>query len=154
MSKFSDVYDTLRTRVATLFPNKTLIPYAYSLIDNPNVLLKDGYGFKVGSGSDGETSNDFESTVNRSISIVFTSEVLGFNSIESTDLITKTKAIIDDMYTLKDSLLDLLRVSPMLGGEIVSYSGDSGIEDIGDGKQRFISLEVAFNFEMVQNINQ
>ena len=151
-SKFSDVYDTLRKRVSLLFPNRVEIPFPYDLVRNPSTILKHGLGIKIGTGSEGETSNQFESTVNRTIGFVFTNEVIDVGG-ENTNLVDVTKLVIDDMYILKNSLLDLTRVSPQLIGEENIYSSDGGIEDIGDGKKKYISLEATFIFEMVQNIN-
>ena len=152
-STFSNVYDGLVTRLTALFPNKTVIPYPYSLADNPNQFLIDGYGIKVGGGSNSDLSSDYSSAINHTISIVLTREVYGFTGVSST-LVTETKAIYDDMYLLKNDLLDLSRVSPMFQGETVEYESDGGIEDITGDQQRFISLEVVFTFDLTQEINQ
>ena len=152
-SKFSDVYDSLVLRLAALYPSKTPLPYPYSITDNPTQFQKDGYGVKVGPASNSELTTDYSSAVDHSISVVLTREVYGFTGTEST-LVAETKAIYDDMYLLKNDLLDLSRVSPMFQGETVDYESDSGIEDITGDQQRFISLEVVFTFDLTQEINQ
>lgn len=152
-SKFSNVFDSLVTRLASLYPSKTIIPYPYSLADNPNQFLVNGYGLKIGSGSNSDLTTDYSSAVDRSVSVVLTREVYGFTGIQ-TNLNTQIKALFDDMYDLKNDLLDLSRVSPMFNGEAIEYENDSGIEEVISGEQRFVSLEVFFSFDLTQEINQ
>ena len=152
-SKLSDVFDSLNTRLAALFPNKTIIPYPYSLTDAPTAMLKDSYGLKVGSGSDSDLSTDYLNTTNRTYSVVLVREVYGFASVETT-INAATKAIFDDQYALKNDLLDLMKVSPMFGGEDIDFEGDSGLESLDGEKQRYITLETTFSFELTQEINQ
>lgn len=152
-SKFSNVFDSLVTRLASLYSDKTIIPYPYSLADNPHQFLVNGYGLKIGSGSNSDLTTDYSSAVDRNISVVLTREVYGFTGIQ-TNLNTQIKALFDDMYDLKNDLLDLSRVSPMFNGETVDYDNDSGIEEVISGEQRFVSLEVFFSFDLTQEINQ
>ena len=152
-SKFSDVYDSLVTRLAVLWPSKSVIPYPYSLSDSPVQFLKDGYGIKVGGASNSELTTDYLSSVSHTISIILVREVSGFSSLK-TSLVAETKTIYDDIYDLKNALLNLSRVSPMFNGEPVVYDSDSGIEDVIGDKQRFISLESVFTFDLTQEINQ
>lgn len=152
-SKLSNVYDSLRTRLAALYSAKTVIPYPYSLADNPQQFLVSGYGIKIGSGSNSDLSTDYLHTVDRSFSVVITAEAYDLSTGNS-GLITATKSLFDDLYDLKNDLLDLGRVNPMYQGEGIVYDNDNGLEEVASGEKRFLSLEAFFTFELTQEINQ
>jgi len=150
-SRFSTAYDSLRSALSATFSTKTEIPYPYSLQDNPFQFIVNGYGLKIGSGSSGELENLAFSSSIISFSVILTREVVGFSSV-NTSLNTNIKNLYDDMTTIKSYMLDNERVSPMYLGEEIKYISDSGIQEILNGKQRFIFIEVNFSIDITQQI--
>jgi len=153
MSKFSDVYDSLLIEVGTLFPTKVKLSDSIDLDNNPFPLLKNAYGIKVGDSSTSDLTTDYLYTDVRTFSILFTAEVYDL-AINNSSFENASKALIDDVYTLRERMLDLSKISPILGGENITCIGDTGIENKKADKGRFIYVEVSFTVELTQVINR
>ncbi|MHA1169954.1 MAG: hypothetical protein ACTSRU_19165 [Candidatus Hodarchaeales archaeon] len=155
MASLNNIHTALLVKMAALFPNKTQMN-ANDMEDSPIQFLEDGWGIKVGGGTpiDNEHPNkDYVFATDRTISIVFSREVYDLQA-SLTSYNTQVGAIADDKDSLLSSMLDFNKVTGMLGGENLLYSGDGGIEFLVSGKKRFIYMEIVFSFDLTQLINQ
>lgn len=151
MSKISTVYDTVRSALATLFPNKTEIPNPYSLADNNDRLLLDGVGLRVGNQVIGTLETLKDSIIIRDFSVIFTKHVMA--TADNPDpIIVETKNILEDSVIARLDLLDFDQMGIDLSVEKIDYLGSSGIEFINSGKFNIISLVNTFSFEISEEI--
>ncbi len=145
MSKFSTVIDAVRTRVALLtgFAAKTELPNPYSLGDNIEGSLRDGWAVAVGQAGPGAT--EFGSLVDvHEIVVILTREVVS-TANDPTAIVTAIKLLKDDAKTLQTSLEGggVLNLPNDL--ENFSYSGTSSVEfgDEGD-RNKWVTISLSF----------
>lgn len=144
MADFDNMLDDLHTRLAGLsgFSSKTLIPNPYSIADNPEQFVRDGYGVIVSDSSQG--LNDYKSTFDdQSMEILLSTE---FRTTDSnpTPVQNVAKSLKADALTVRNSLLGTL----LSGVAKVDYIGTSGIVFESD----YVWLTVNFNFTIIEEI--
>lgn len=150
-TRISTVLDTLRTAIKTAFPTKTEIPNAYSLTDNDEMLLENGLGIAVRSGA--ESANqvfnyDIES---RTIGIIFTKKIFRIES-DVDPIKTVEKDLLEDQVTLRKLLLKNTQLSIDSSIFKVDYVGDTGPQFIFEGDFSFLSLEINFVIDIMEEI--
>ena len=150
MSKISDIYDALVSKIETALPTYTRIPNPYDIGENPDVLLDAAYGIAVGAGTNTQRFVGCATTWEREFTIgLITQKVnlendtLGKASIE--------KALLENHKTL----LLALEADPSLGAICIkSYMiSDAGIQYLeGEGDRgKFLALEVSLVVEYLES---
>lgn len=150
MSKVSSVYDALITELSTLFPNKTRIPYAYSLVDNNARFLIDGYGLTIGSSSfeQFEFCNFMNS---REVSVIVTKEVFRTDS-DAQVIDDITKQLLEDIYEVQKLFYSYNELNVPNDIAKVDISSVSAVEEVNSGKQSFLSMAASFQFFIVESL--
>ncbi len=150
MSKISTVYDQVLTELNTLFSTKTRIPNAYSLIDNNDNFLRDGWGLVLGSSS--PAPSEFKS-FNRefTFTVVLSREVIRLDS-DSATIDTVSKALLEDAYTMERRFMDYDQLSIEADIEIIRQGNNSGVEFFIGDNFSFASLEADFIINIRENI--
>ena len=144
MSNITTIYNAFKLELTTLFPNKTLIPNPYSINDNNDNLLKDGYGLRYGPA--GLPSFDLPTFqgYSREIIVPFTKQIYrtdgNLSSFEVAQL-----AMLEDQNTLINSLAKNRTFDDSVVS--VEFTSDSGIEFIFDGKFNFLLMETSFEIQ-------
>ncbi len=153
MSKISTIYDQLISVVIpTLLPDHTRVPNAYSLEDNIEGLLRQGWGLRVNSSSPTEDGSDFKSFNNiRSFSIIVVREVVKTES-EFDTLDTVSKNLLEDIYTLQKDLLNVDQIDIETSIEQISTGATSGIEFVLGDKFNFAFIEAEFEINIRENL--
>lgn len=150
MSKFSTVYDQIRTTLGVLFPDKKEFTNTDQLLENNDLFLEDGYGVKIGNAS--PLPFDFtEFLEGREFTIIFTQEL---KSLEcSKDIIVATKKeMIEDTVTLKKDFLANDQIGVASSVQIIELSTSTGIDFI-PGSDKYLTTEVTFIFGISELIN-
>ena len=149
MSKISTVYDQLLTTLAALYPNKSRLINAYDPEDNPDGLLRDGYGLKLG---DAPIVNDefcnFSS--DRLFSIVLTREVLAIGEVTPVD--AATKLMLEDIYTAQKDFSNADQIGIESSIEKIDLGTSSGVTYFVGEKIKFISMEFSVNIQVTETI--
>ena len=141
MSNVTDIYDKMATILSTVYSTKTIIPNPFSVADNNDNLLKDGYGFYFGGA--GLPSFDLPSFQGYSREFILVLVRGIYRADDNTSLFGSTqKAMIEDQNTFintlaKDRTLDNDLVS-------VEFTGDGGIEFVYGDKFSFLQLTSTF----------
>jgi hypothetical protein len=150
MSKVSTIYDALLTELESLFPDKTRIPYAYSLPDNNARFLSDGYGLIIGSSS--FEPFEFCDFMNiRDVSVVFTKEV--FRTDSNSDVIDDiTKLLLENVYEVQKLFYSYNELNVPNDIAKVDIGSVSGIEEVLTGKQSFLSMNATFQFYIIEKL--
>ena len=151
MSKVSSIYDALISSLDTLFPSGSSyqrIYNAYDLTDNPEHVLRKGYGLQFESSTINVTGDEFGSYAKAAtITISFAREVIRQKfQVENMD--ENVKAVMEDVHTITSSWSDPSNIDENI--EDVTPSGDSGVEFVRGEKQNFISVAVTFEIKFKQ----
>jgi hypothetical protein len=155
MAAINTLIDTLRATIPTYsrFIAKTEIGNPYSIEDNNEIFLKNGWGLAIGEGSNSDLSTDYSLSTERSIGVVLSRRVLDVHN-KGLQINEISKELLLDATELRDNFMDLSKFGVLLGGENILYGGDSGINFIGSDKFNFIWTELSFVFEIVEDINR
>lgn len=151
MSKVSTIIDAVDTRLDSLFSaSKIKIPNPYSLEDNNEMFLREGYGFKIGTASV-EASEFCNYAYSLNFIVVITKEVLKLDS-DNAVYKTASKALLEDLKTLQDNMLGYSQLNQGDSIELIRFEGSDGIEFIKNDKSNFIFLEASFSFVIRENL--
>ncbi len=142
-TKISNVYDDILTELASIFPNKTRIPNAYSLENNQITFMRDSYGLRVDSAAPIDRDYTVFSRF-RNFTIVLTREVVT-TEVQTSQMDTAVKAMLDDFYTLQKEFLAGDQFGSSENIDIVNVGAFSGIEFFNFEKGNFINAEIAFS---------
>lgn len=144
------VYAGLLTAMAALFTTKKRIPNPYSLVDNDDLFLNNGYGLKVGAGEPQESElHNFVNGYN--FSVIFTKQVykLDQKQVKYDD---DAKAILEDGVTLIKDFLNADQAGMIDNVWQIQWIGNSAIEFFRTDKNNFINLEVNFLISISEDI--
>jgi hypothetical protein len=150
MSKVTAVYDALVQELETLYPNKTRIPYPYSLQDNNLRFLIDGYGMTIGS----STFEQFEfcNFMNaRDVSVVITKEVFRTDS-DAHVIDDITKSLLEDIYEVQKLFYSYNELGVPNDIAKVEIGSVSEVEEVISGKQSFLSMTASFQFFIIESL--
>jgi len=140
MSKVSTIYDACLTTLATLFSTKTRIPNPYSLPDNHQPLLVNGYGLRVDSST--QVSGEFCNFVtDRTFTIIVTRELIKLDSKQD-GFDTVIKNLLEDVYTIQKRFynVDTLGLTNTIDNVVLAST--SNVLEVNSGKFNFLAVEV------------
>ena len=149
-SKISSVYDAIVSELEALYPNKTRIPYPYSLTDNNARFLIDGYGFTIGS-ANFEQFEFCNFMTSREVTVVITKEIFRTDS----DAITVddvAKALLESVYEVQKLFYSYNELNVPSDIAKVDIGSVSAVEEVISGKQSFLSMSASFNFFILENL--
>lgn len=143
MSEISDVYDAIISKMEALFPAKSRLPNPYSLTDNPDRCLKDSWGIAVSNGSRQELTF-CHLQLERIFTIIITRETFILDS-KTDGFDSSVKSLLEDARTVQLEFykLDELGIEDKIDKLDVLTS--SGIEDVFNGKKKFLKIEVTIS---------
>lgn len=151
MSKITTVYDTIRTAMNTLFPNKTEIPNPYSLSDNNDRLLMNGYGIAVGPTSVGELDTFKDHSYVVDFDVIFTSSVIT-TADNPEPFVTQAKSVLEDSIISRLDMLDFDQLGIYNSIQRIDYAGTTGIEFINSTKFNIIYIANTYSIEISEEI--
>lgn len=151
MSKITTVYDTLLTTIGTIFSEKTRVNNPYSLTDNPEHLLRDGWGLRK-TGTDPLPSDLCQWSDGHGFEVALCREIVRGES-QDTPLDDEVKALLEDAFEFRERIFryDELGISTDITQ--VSLGSVSGVEEFVAGRGKFISVIVAFTVQVTENFN-
>jgi hypothetical protein len=150
MSKISTVYEAILTELTALYPNKTRIPYPYSLVDNNARFLCDGYGILIGPSSF-EQFEFCDFMTARDVTVTVTKEV--FRTDSDYDVIDDiTKSLLEDIYKVQKLFYSYNELNVPNDIAKVDLGGVSAVEEVLSGKQSFLSMSATFNFFIIEKL--
>lgn len=146
MSNVSLVYDGLLTKLNALFPAKSRIPNPYSLEQNIDNFLVDGFGLKVGPESPSEFVEYNSFTLARQFSVVLTSEMV--STASDTDVQDDISTnLLEDVYIARKMIFapDRMGLAAVQKADIGS---SSEITAVKVGQRKFLSIEFSFSIDI------
>ena len=150
MSNITTVHNTIISTLATLFPNKTVIPNAYDLEQNPSPLLRDGYGLKIGSSTkeDGEFC-DYLYT--QEYIVVLTKEILRTDE-DDTQINVNGLAILEDVHTIRKDFYNVDQVGAEANIRMVELGSTTDLNFNPRDGFNFASMEASFLFTIEETL--
>jgi hypothetical protein len=152
VSNISTVIDALRTQIAIIsgFPGKTEIPNAYSLKDNPETMLENGWGIRIGPASPSTIDEYSKYSESRVFTVVLTKLI--FRTEEDIAAFsTAAKALLEDALLIKKLLDGPLQFNTQNYVVMVDFERDSGLSFIKDDKFSLLYNEMSFTVDISEN---
>ena len=150
MSNVSTIYDAILTAVGALFPNKTRIPNTLTLEENPDQLMRDGYGLRA----DDETPVELSFCTfsrNRVFTIRLTKEVVT-TDMQTTQMDTAIKALLEEVVLLQKDFMNPDQIEVETSIEIIRMAGTSAVSAFSGDRENFILIDVSFEIQITDNI--
>lgn len=149
MSKASDVYDALVTKMITLFPTYYRIANPYDIQANPDTLLKQAFGIAIGPGTNTERFVGCLSTWEGSYNIGIIRQVVNTEN-DATGKASKEKVLLEAVQTI----LEAIETDPSLGGVAIKavVNDHSGIQYIKGRQSNFLAIEVGLSVEYSETL--
>jgi len=151
MSNVSLAFDAARTAIGTLFPNMTELPNPYSVEDNNQMLLENGWGLKFGASTVSPFEVLKETTSIIEFVVVLSTQIIRLDSdVEA--IHTQMKALFEDEVTLRKDFLnpDQLQAQPNI--RKIEWTSTSEPLEIQVSRFNFKYIEVNFSFDLAENI--
>jgi len=101
-NNINTIYDAIITEMGTIFSTKTRIPNPYDIENNPRSLISNGWGLKVSAAVPQQQAIN-HITISQTFTITLSKEVYRLDT-NTTAIDTTSKALLDDMKTLVDSI--------------------------------------------------
>lgn len=151
MSKISTVYDTVLTALGTIFSEKTRLLDGYVITDNPEHLMRDGYGIRKTPTNFQETelcrftdAHDFE--------VVLTREVVrGEDQLTPVD--DSVKALLEDAFEFRERFYRYDELGIPTDITAVNMGSMTPVERVNVGNGRFITVSIAFTVLVTEDFN-
>lgn len=151
MSKVSEIFDSLVTRVSAVLPSYTHMPDAYSLKSNANIDLFKGFAVGIGPTVPAGTQEGFCDKYMFD-TIYFVTVSNDYNIITNTDSRNADeKSITEDLYLVTKDLLKNFR----LGGLTVdiSFNDTSGPSYLNEDEKRFLISAASYRVRYQENLS-
>lgn len=151
MSKISDAYDAIVTRVQTVLSTHTRITNPYKVDENPKVLLVKGWGLAILEGSAVNQQISCHLDYRRTFQVVLTRQFYSLES-DSSSKVTTEKNLMEDAFLVMEDF----GADPDLGTTSVStfkFVGDNGIEYIFNETDKFLKISLNYEARIIENLN-
>jgi hypothetical protein len=150
MSTIETVYDTFTDKVAAALTGYARIANPYDLADNPDIILRKGYGVAIGPGTNTE----------RFVGCIATWEA---NFVVGIILqVASTENNVDGRSTTERNLLEGVEAlliafenDPSLSGNVIKavVNSHSGIQYIPGERGKYVAIEIDFTVEYLQTLS-
>jgi len=150
MSHISTIYDTVRTRMATLFPTYKELPYPGSLEFNDGLFLTNGWAVQIGDATNTRRLLSCQFSISRNLSITITRKSFAVDR-DITTRVAAEKGLLEDQYTMiKD-----LEKDPDLASTLarIEYTSDLGIQTLFSEQLHYLYISSTFSIEYFENLN-
>lgn len=152
MSKISDVYDALVTRVSAVLPDHKRLSDPNNPEANPERDLRKGWGIAFGP-----AENTF-GTLTNFLSVRRDFVIINTRKVEKRDTDTTGRATIEkQLFEDQKLVIADVEAEPTLGDSNAvckaDYSADSGIQFVHADKDNFLKLETVIQIEYREDLN-
>lgn len=151
MSKISTVYDTLLTILSTIFPEKTRLFDAYIITDNPEHIMRDGYGIRKTS-TDFSVSEFCRFSDSHGFEIVLTREIV-HGEDQTGPIDTVVKALLEDAFEARERVYRPDELGIPTDVTQVDLGSVSSIDRVNVGNGRFVTVSIAFTVQVTEDFN-
>lgn len=121
----------------------------YTVSDNPDTFLREGYGITIGSAQQSRITQGSVG-VQRTLSFILTKEVFATESDDATRTSTWLELINEQLAVLK-----LFEADFTLGGSVlkIEYNSDEGIQFVQNKSDKFLELKTNVSVLYIESVN-
>lgn len=143
----SNVYDGLVTLVTAALPTHKKLANPYMVEANPSVVLKNGYGIKIGAAENTQRFCGSHHSTRRSLSVVLTAEMAAVEA-NATQWRSAELGLMEEAQTI----IKAIASNPTLGGYAANtdWTNDGGIEFVDGDRTRYLTIEITFSTEYIE----
>lgn len=140
------IYNAIVSKAETLFPSKARIPNPYELSDNPELILKDAWGLKVGSAElvDIEYCN---LSIGREYTFLLTRQFATLGSAKDA-FDASTVAMLEDQQTMLNHLHSQSELGIPNDIDEITISNVGGIDFMVTDQKKYLFLELTFRITL------
>lgn len=148
MSKITTIYNQWETVVESLLPSYTKIVNPYQLDDNPEILMRSGYGILMGPAINRNRILSCKVSIERTFSMFLVNHITTTPN-QKVNMANLEKAIMEDQFLI---LKDIELNASLTAAERAAYQGDGGIEFLEGESSRHLLLETQFLVEYFEDL--
>jgi hypothetical protein len=146
----STVYDAIINKAGTLFPSKQRLHNPYELSDNPELIMKDSWGLKVGSAERIDIEFCNLSVKREYVFILVRQFATVGNKEEAFD--TVSKATLEDQQTFMNSFYSPSEIGLPSSIDQIEISNIGGIEFNTADQKKYLFCELTFNITLSEAV--
>jgi hypothetical protein len=146
----STVYDAIVNKAGVLFPSKQRLHNPYELSDNPELIMKDSWGLKVGSAERIDIEFCNLSVKREYVFILVRQFATVGNKEEAFD--TVSKAILEDQQTFMNSFYSPSEIGLPSSIDQIEISNIGGIEFNTSDQKKYLFCELTFNITLSEAV--
>jgi hypothetical protein len=150
MSKISSVYDSIVSKVETLFPAKTRLHNPYEFSDNPEIIMKDCWGLKV-SQATREEIEYCNLSIARDFSFVL---IRQFASVGSKDdaFDSVSKFLLEDQQSFLNTFFSPTELGVANIIDKIEFDTIGGIDFVQTEQKKYLFCEIAFKITISEPV--
>lgn len=149
MSAISDVYDALITRTTSVLTSHTRLSNPYKLDENPDILLRQGYGLAIGAGENSNREFGCRLSIRREFTLSIVRRYAA-TDLDASGKGTTEKQIMEDAKLLVADFEENTTLTT--GARIVKFLSDSGIQYVRSETDKFMYCELIIETEYFETI--
>lgn len=146
----STVYDAIVNKAGILFPSKQRIHNPYELSDNPELIMKDSWGLKVGSAERIDIEFCNLSVKREYVFILVRQFATVGNKEEAFD--TVSKSLLEDQQTFMNSFYSPSEIGLPSSIDQIEISSIGGIEFNTADQKKYLFCELTFNITLSEAV--
>lgn len=149
MSRVSDLYEKMITKIEATLTSYTRMPNPYEPSENPSLFMRQGFAVGFGPALNTERMVCDKVTIQRTMNVLLVIQVLS-TEMNSSGRAAFEKTIMDDAF----SLIKAFENDVDLTGSTttIKFEGDSGIQYVEGDSEKYLFLETNFNVEYFENL--
>ncbi len=147
MTSISTIIDTVRSKTGTLLSTRTEFPNPYSLEDNPESLIVNGYGIRIDESIPSVNSEICKHNEQQTLTIILIEKM--YKSDTNPDgAYTTAKSLKEDAMIIKRDFNNGNELGIHTDIEKLEWTGDSEIDFVIAKKFNFMFIEISYNFSL------
>lgn len=150
MSSISTIYDTLRVRMATIFPDHKELPYNQTINLNDGLFLTQGWAVYFADAINTNRLLSCQLSLSRNVNITLSRKVFGLDRDVTTRVTVEKNLLEDHLILIKD-----IEKDPDLNGAAakILYISDLGIQTLFSEQMHYLYIQTIFSIEYFENLN-
>lgn len=150
MSKITTIIDAMILRLEEVLPDYKRLPNPHEISENYSLFLKQGFGVKVGPGSQVRRLLACQLPIARTFEITLTQEFFALENDSERKSLFEEKLLEAHVLILKDFEKNTTLNETAI---VTKYESDSGIQFVFQDKERFLSISTLFTVEYFEDLN-
>ena len=144
MNTVAKIHQFYLDRIAEALPYHRRLSNPYKPEENPNIILRQGFGVTIGSASTAKRTNQPMLTINRTFSVVLTREYVAREDDGPAKAVVEKNLMLDAAAIAAE-----IEANWSMDGLILRsrFTGDTGIEYVTTETDRFLKTVIDFEVE-------